>query len=64
MQANFRAQLIDRAGNRCEAWERDTGRCSATTDLQAHHTEPGNDDPWTGLLLCRAHHKLIDMHAR
>lgn len=53
------------AGNRCEYVDPRTGtRCVETTNLQAHHTETGNDDPHTGLVLCRPHHRLLDPHAR
>jgi hypothetical protein len=62
-QARFRAILIKRAGNRCE-WVDSDGRCVTTRPLQAHHTQPGNDDPSTGLLLCTTHHKALDSHAR
>jgi hypothetical protein len=62
-QATFRAALIKRAGMRCE-WADTNGRCPRTTGLQAHHTQPGNNDPATGLLLCQAHHKTLDPHAR
>jgi hypothetical protein len=32
--------------------------------LQAHHTRPGNNDPTTGVMLCREHHRMVDKHAR
>jgi hypothetical protein len=35
-----------------------------TSGLQAHHTQSGTDDPAIGLLLCPAHHKALDPHAR
>ena len=63
-QARFRQALIDRANNQCEWVTTDGLRCPATTRLQAHHTQPGNDNPTTGMLLCTAHHKLVDRHAR
>jgi predicted restriction endonuclease len=59
----FRAALVKRAGNRCE-WVDSNGRCVKALGLQAHHTQPGNDDPTTGLLLCTIHHKALDPHAR
>jgi predicted restriction endonuclease len=62
-QAHFRAALVKRAGNRCE-WVDSNGRCVKALGLQAHHTQPGNDDPTTGLLLCTIHHKALDPHAR
>jgi hypothetical protein len=62
-QARFRAALIQRAGLRCE-WTDHSGRCGTTLGLQAHHTQPGNNDPATGLLLCTTHHKAVDPHAR
>lgn len=63
-QAGFRAALTKRAHDRCEWVTTDGIRCPTTTRLQAHHTQPGNDDPTTGLLLCTAHHKLVDPYAR
>jgi predicted restriction endonuclease len=38
--------------------------CGAVRDLHAHHTQPGNDDPSTGLTLCRACHRAVDSKAR
>lgn len=62
-QRRFREVLMARADGRCEFTE-DGARCIETRGLQAHHTEPGNDDPATGLLLCRTHHRAVDPHAR
>jgi hypothetical protein len=58
-QARFRRHVLANAGHCCQYQG-----CAVTTELQAHHTQPGNHDPETGLALCRAHHKLIDPHAR
>jgi hypothetical protein len=58
-QARFRAAVLNTAHGCCQYQG-----CAVTTGLQAHHTQPGNDDPETGLALCRAHHRMIDPHAR
>jgi hypothetical protein len=71
-QARFRTAVLARAGGRCQYVEPlDHGldpvfhlRCSATTDLQAHHSVPGDDDPATGIALCRTHHRAVDPYAR
>lgn len=63
MQARFRKQVFANAGGRCQ-FVQDRVRCSATHELQAHHTQPGNDDPATGVLLCRHHHRAVDPYAR
>lgn len=66
-QARFRAAVLANAGHRCQHVEsrgEELWRCPVTTGLQAHHTEPGNDDPSTGLALCRDHHRKVDPHAR
>lgn len=39
-------------------------RCGRTGPLDAHHTQPGNDDPSTGVLLCSRCHCIVDKHAR
>lgn len=62
-QARFRRQVGKLYGWRCGAIENGV-HCSETQDLQAHHTQPGNDDPETGVLLCRRHHRAVDVHAR
>jgi predicted restriction endonuclease len=62
-QARFRKRVLFNAGHRCQFVE-DGMRCSETAELQAHHTEPGNDLPETGVALCRAHHKVLDRYAR
>lgn len=62
-QARFRRQVLAAAGDRCQ-YVQDGVRCAATHELQAHHTEPGNDDPVTGVALCRLHHRAVDCHAR
>lgn len=47
----FRAAVLAKDGYRCvECGEGDLSR------LEAHHTEPGNDSPSTGVTLCRACH--------
>ena len=67
-QAKFRAAVLDAAGSppQC-AFIGDYGiRCNVTgaTNLVAHHCEPGNPDPATGLALCNKHHRAIDRWAR
>jgi predicted restriction endonuclease len=62
-QAKFRREVIALYGMRCGAIHNGV-RCTATTDLQAHHTQPGNNDPTTGVMLCREHHRIVDKHAR
>lgn len=62
-QAKFRKALIGMYGMRCAAVV-DGVRCPVTTGLQAHHTQPGVDDPATGALLCNEHHRAVDPHAR
>lgn len=62
-QYHFRKAVLAKDGNRC-AYSINGFRCPNTTNLQAHHTEPGNNDPATGLTLCRAHHRLVDKKAR
>lgn len=63
-QARFRAAVGARAGWQCEHVDGDGVRCQVIRPLEAHHTQPGNDDPATGEMRCRAHHKLVDTHAR
>ena len=62
-QHTFRLALLARAGHQCEH-HANGERCQATTELQAHHCDPGNHDPSEGLLLCRPHHRAIDSQAR
>jgi predicted restriction endonuclease len=62
-QARFRRIVLANASNQCQATQHDT-RCPITQPLQAHHTEPGNNDPATGIALCLMHHKTIDPKAR
>jgi predicted restriction endonuclease len=64
-QHAFRQAVLANAGHRCQYVE-GTARCPVhgDTNLQAHHLEPGNDDPTKGLALCRAHHRTVDRHAR
>lgn len=62
-QARFRRALIRLYGMRCAALV-DGVRCPVTTGLQAHHTQPDNDDPRTGVLLCGPHHAAVDSKAR
>jgi predicted restriction endonuclease len=63
-QRRFRTRVLANAGHQCQYIDPTWGRCAATTDLHAHHTQPNNQDPNTGLALCRTHHRLIDKHAR
>lgn len=62
-QRQFAKAVAIVAGHRCQAIE-DGARCIETEGLQAHHTQPRNDDPDTGLLLCREHHRQVDRFAR
>jgi len=62
-QARFRKAVMTHAGAQCQALEHGR-RCSVTRNLQAHHTQPGNHDPATGVALCQAHHRKYDKHAR
>lgn len=57
-QKRFREALLRRSGGRCEY-----PGCASTDRLQAHHDRAGYD-PGAGRLLCHAHHKLEDPHAR
>lgn len=57
-QAAFRRRVLEAADHQCQAVE-DGQRCTATTELQAHHI-----DEHTGVALCRPHHRAIDSHAR
>lgn len=64
-QAKFRRVVLARAGVRCQGV--DAGeRCAVIGphNLHAHHTEPGNNDPATGLALCERHDLMIDPRAR
>jgi hypothetical protein len=58
-QARFRRYVLANAGYCCQYQG-----CAVITGLQAHHTQQGNDDPQTGVALCRAHHRLVDPYAR
>jgi len=62
-QARFRKQVLALSGEQCTALVNGR-RCPVTTQLQAHHREPGNDDPNTGALLCPVHHRQADRWAR
>lgn len=62
-QARFRRQVLAAAGGRCQYIEHGE-RCTTSVGLQAHHLEAGNDDPVTGVALCRRHHRAVDPHAR
>jgi hypothetical protein len=62
-QARFRRLVLQAAGGRCQ-YVANGRRCTTTNGLQAHHTQPGNDNPATGIALCRPHHRTIDKHAR
>lgn len=66
-QHRFREAVLRLAGQRCQYVYLEGGyeyRCTETSGLQAHHRDPGNNDPNTGLALCRPHHKALDPHAR
>jgi hypothetical protein len=61
--------VLHKDGHQC-TWVERGARCPVTSDgqLDAHHTEPGNDDPLTGRTLCNSkafgHHGMVDGHAR
>jgi hypothetical protein len=57
-QAAFRKRVLKAAGNRCQAVT-NGHRCTMTTNLHAHHI-----DQYTGVALCRTHHRQADRHAR
>jgi hypothetical protein len=61
-QQRFRDALIRRSGGYCE-YVGPEGRCTSTTDLQAHHDRAGYT-PDCGRLLCAKHHKAEDPYAR
>lgn len=52
-QEQFRRAVLDRAGHACQ-------RCGTSRRLEAHHTQPGNDDPRTGVALCVSCHQAVD----
>lgn len=64
-QRRFRNAVLEHAGYRCQH-QTDGHRCNVinVSDLQAHHTIPGNNHPATGLALCREHHRAADPRAR
>jgi predicted restriction endonuclease len=62
-QDKFRRAVMEAAGHRCQYVD-NARRCRITDPLQAHHLEPGNDDPSTGVALCIKHHRQVDSHAR
>lgn len=62
-QARFRRAVLQRDGNQCVYTTPDGERCTATTQLQAHHVRPGYT-PDAGVTLCRVHHRAIDPKAR
>lgn len=64
-QARFRREVGNLFAWQCAAIV-DGARCDVRepAQLQAHHTQPGNDDPETGVLLCKEHHRAVDPHAR
>lgn len=62
-QSRFRHAVLTRAGHRCQGLDYGQ-RCATTAPLEAHHTEPGNNDPSTGLALCGRHHAPTDPYAR
>lgn len=62
-QRRFAREVLANAGHQCQ-YANAHGRCVQTTGLHAHHTQPGNHDPETGLALCRAHHREVDRYAR
>jgi predicted restriction endonuclease len=59
--ARFARAIRKRAQGRCEI-------CGSTDRVQAHHRTPlaagGTDHPDNGILLCNAHHRELDPHAR
>ena len=61
-QRRFRAAVLKKAGNQCQYVDRGR-RCSVVRPLQAHHLEPGNNDPNTGVALCAHHHREVDPHS-
>ncbi|WP_236832456.1 HNH endonuclease [Blastococcus sp. KM273128] len=56
-----KAEILRRAGHRCEHPQAISGRCSATTQLEADHVHPHSRGGWTmvenGQALCRRHNK-------
>lgn len=73
LQARFRREVLARDGHRCIWLLEDNTRCTATTDLRAHHRKPVRDfapgdpdayDPRWGLTLCQEHDRLMDPYAR
>lgn len=62
-QRRFAQVVMSMAGHRCQAVVSGE-RCPVSTGMQAHHTQPGNNDPATGVALCRAHHRFVDRSAR
>lgn len=62
-QRKFRDAVLKQAGHRCQFVQGGV-RCAVLRPLFAHHTEPGNDDPATGVALCREHHRQLDRNAR
>ena len=64
----FARAVLKRAGHQCQWVDPRTGvRCLVVRPLQAHHLEPGNDDPAKGVALCagpNGHHQLVDSQAR
>jgi 5-methylcytosine-specific restriction endonuclease McrA len=56
-----RAEIIARAGHRCEQYSWLSGRCGATENLQADHVHPhrrgGATAVGNGQALCRRHNK-------
>ena len=62
-QARFRTQVLARDGGQCVYTTPNGDRCTATSDLQAHHIRPGYDLD-AGVTLCRTHHRTVDPKAR
>jgi hypothetical protein len=62
-QRRFRAAVFAAAGGICQGIDGGV-RCRSRIGLQAHHTRPGDDNPATGLLLCRPCHRAADRMAR
>ncbi len=56
-----KAEILRRAGHRCEHPQRISGRCPVTTQLEADHVHPHSRGGWTavenGQALCRRHNK-------
>lgn len=57
----LRAQILHRAGGRCESRKRDGTRCwdkAVAVDHVLAHSEGGTDDPSNLAAICEWHHKI------